>query len=142
MTNWTTEKQPFGANHVPLIAGLASDGSNVAVPIAVDPVTGRVLVNATGGGGGSTTSANVYTGQQTAGTAATALTGTSTALVNGIIVKALTTNTATLYVGAAGVSSSTGFPLSPGESTSIAVSNLNLVYVIGNNTDKVSWIGN
>lgn len=48
MANWTNESQPFGQNRAPLLTGWASDGSNVGVPVAVDPATGRLLVNSTG----------------------------------------------------------------------------------------------
>lgn len=51
---WTNEKQPFGANRAPLLTGLASDGSGVGVPVAVDPVTGAILTEGGGGGGSAT----------------------------------------------------------------------------------------
>lgn len=54
MAIWTTEPQPFGKNHVPALMGWASDGSNVGVPIAVDPATGAVLTEGSGGGGSAT----------------------------------------------------------------------------------------
>lgn len=43
MTNWTNEPQPFGANHVPLLAGTSSVDGVTPVPVAVDPTTGGVL---------------------------------------------------------------------------------------------------
>src|SRR6266516_4720956 len=88
---------------------------------------------------GATTNANVYTGQQTAGGSATQF-ASSLALSNGIIIKALATNTGTVYIGASSVSSSTGVPLTAGDAVSIAVSDLSLMYVTGNGTDRISWI--
>jgi hypothetical protein len=75
MSNWTTEKQPFGPNRAPLLSGLASDGSDVAIPVAVDPTTGRLLVNATGSSGG--TSSTFGAAFPTLGTAVGASDGTN-----------------------------------------------------------------
>lgn len=83
----------------------------------------------------------IYSGQQTTTTAAAAL--PSQALVNGAIIKALGTNVSTVYVGPAGVTTSNGYPLGPGEAISYATSNLSLIYIIGQNTsDKVAFTGN
>lgn len=54
MVNWTTEPQPFGANHVPLIEGLSSVDGTTPVPIAVDPTSGALLASVVSGGGGGT----------------------------------------------------------------------------------------
>lgn len=51
MANWTTKKQPFGANHVPLLEGLSSTDGITPVPVAVDPATGAILTE--GGGAGT-----------------------------------------------------------------------------------------
>lgn len=48
MSNWTTEPQPFGPNHAPLLEGLSSDDGKTPVPVAVDPATGRILVSSSG----------------------------------------------------------------------------------------------
>ena len=48
---WTTEAQPFGANHVPLITALSSVDGITPVPIAADPTTGGLLIS--GGGAGT-----------------------------------------------------------------------------------------
>lgn len=50
---WTNEKNPFGQNRTPILMGWANDSSNTAVPLAADPATGRLLVNATGSSGGT-----------------------------------------------------------------------------------------
>lgn len=43
MAVWTTSSNPFGDNRTPGLLGLASDGSGVMVPVAVDPTTGAVI---------------------------------------------------------------------------------------------------
>jgi hypothetical protein len=45
---WSNEPQPFGANHAPLLTGVSSSDGKTAIPVAVDPATGRLLTNATG----------------------------------------------------------------------------------------------
>lgn len=83
----------------------------------------------------------VYSGQQTATVSATAL--PAQALTNGVVVTALSTNTGTIYIGPAGVTSSTGYPLVAGQSISYSVSNLNAVYILDSvTTDKVAFTGN
>lgn len=49
--------------------------------------------------------------------------------VTGVIIRALSTNTGTIYVGNATVASSNGFPLLMGEAISIPINNLNKVYI-------------
>ncbi len=81
------------------------------------------------------------TGQQTLTTTAVAL--PAAALQNGLIVTALPANTGTVYVGAAGVTSSSGYPLTAGQSISFAVANASGISIIGTNaTDKVAFAGN
>lgn len=106
--------------------------------------TGGILnTSGGGGGGGSGTNTNIYGNQTTSNTTAVQLSATSHALSNGLIIQALSTNVASVFIGASAVTTSTGFELQPGQATSIAVSNQNLPYVIGSNsTDGVCWIGN
>jgi hypothetical protein len=83
----------------------------------------------------------IYSGQQATTTSAAAL--PSQALVNGVIIKAKTTNTAVVYVGPSGVTASTGYPLAAGEAISYGATNLSTIYIIGANTsDGVSFTGN
>ena len=85
--------------------------------------------------------ATAYSGQQTLTLSAAAL--PSQALVNGIVLTAKTSNTGTVYVGPAGVTTATGYPLIGGQSISYGVTNLNALYVIGTNTsDVVTFTGN
>lgn len=58
-----------------MLTGLASDGSDTAIPVAVDPTTGRLLVNATGSSGG--TSSTFGATFPTTGTAVGASDGTN-----------------------------------------------------------------
>jgi len=65
-----------------------------------------------------------------------------------VIVKAFPDNTGSVYIGTSDVTTSTGYPLSPGEEFqfSPALGNLNRtpkpkdVYVIGSNGDNAAWI--
>ena len=123
---WTPESQPFGTNRAPLLTGLASDGSLVPVPVAVDPATGRLLTSTTGGGSSPTT---IFNGKTTVTTAGTRVTLASSQAVQSITVKALAANTGTIYVGNATVSSSNGFQLAAGDSVSFDLSNLNTVNI-------------
>lgn len=85
--------------------------------------------------------ASPITGQQTLATTAAAL--PANALQNGLIVTALPANTGTVYVGAAGVTAGSGYPLSAGQSMSFAIANASGIAIIGTNaTDKVAFAGN
>lgn len=56
-------------------------------------------------------------------------------------VQALPANTISVYVGASGVTTSTGFPLGPGQSFCGPVNNTNLIYVVASTTGaSVAWI--
>jgi len=92
--------------------------------------------------GGNALPGNVVSGQQAASASAAALPGQ--ALVNGISVIALPTNTGTIYIGGAGVTTGTGYPLAPGQAAGFLVSNLNALYIIGagGSVGSVAWVGN
>lgn len=72
-----------------------------------------------------------------AAAAATQLTAASTPC-RAVVVRALRANTGNVRVGGAGVLVGSGAELSAGDSVSLAVSNVNLIYVFGNGTDKCS----
>ena len=79
-------------------------------------------------------------GQQSVTTTATAL--PANALQNGLIVTAAATNAGVVYVGPAGITTSTGYPLSPGMSMSYAVANSSGISILGTiTTDKVEYTG-
>ena len=87
-----------------------------------------------------TPSATINIGQTTSAVTATQLTASSIAMTNGIVIQALSTNTASVFIGNSSVTTANGFELTAGSSLTISPSNINLVYVIGSNaTDKVCW---
>lgn len=78
--------------------------------------------------------------QQT--TTAAAVRMATFALTTQVTLHANKANAADVAVGPSGVSLTTGYLLSPGESVTLPIQNVNLLYLIGANTsDKVSWIG-
>jgi hypothetical protein len=82
--------------------------------------------------------ATIYAGTQTASLSATAL--PSQNLVNGVVLKAPSSNSGAIFVGPSG---SVVFPLNPGESISYAVSNLSAIEMLGANaTDILTFTGN
>ena len=83
-------------------------------------------------------------GQTLAGSSAEALSATSIPC-QGVLVKAPSTNAATIYVGKSDVTTdyadtTGGFPLEPGESVGVPCRNVNEVFVRGTAADKVAWI--
>ena len=73
----------------------------------------------------------------TAAASATQLTSSSTAC-KAVLVVSLAANTGKIRVGDSNVSASRGAELSAGDAVVLMVSNVNLVYVFGNASDKVS----
>ena len=73
----------------------------------------------------------------TAAAAATQLVVASTPC-KGVAVESLAANTGTIRVGDSSVSASRGVEMSKGDAVVLDVTNVNLVYVYGNGTDKVS----
>jgi len=83
----------------------------------------------------------IYAGTKTAPTV-TAEAIASSQAIHSVTVKALSTNTVAVYVGATGCTVAAGFELLAGESISLDVDNLNLVYCIsGNASQVVRYIG-
>lgn len=76
-------------NHVPVALGVSSVDGVTTLPFKIDPVTGRLLVDASGGGGsGTVTSVSVVSANGFAGTVATATTTpaiTLTTTITGIL---------------------------------------------------------
>lgn len=153
---WPTNYAPVSNNTAPLLTGLSSEttsyGNAVSVPVAVNPNTGELLVNSTttitgtvavtesGTWDVGTTSASVNVGQTTSGTTAVQLDASSIASTNGILVQALSTNTASVFIGGSGVTTSTGFELQAGQAVPFTCNNITNLYVVGSNTtDKVCW---
>jgi len=87
-----------------------------------------------------TTTAVVNVGQRTVNTTAVQVSASSTVPTNGIIIRALSTNAASIFVGGSGVTTSTGYELVAGESVSFTC-NLNTLYIISvaSTTDNICW---
>lgn len=83
-------------------------------------------------------------GRKTVTTAGTAvLLIDNSTKTDAIIIKALISNVGDIYVGTSGVSSSTGFPISPGEGITITANNAvtNIYINATSNGDGVAYIG-
>ncbi|CAB4132667.1 hypothetical protein UFOVP253_48 [uncultured Caudovirales phage] len=87
-----------------------------------------------------TKTATVNVGQQTVNTTAVQITAASTVPTNGIIIGALSTNAASIFIGGSGVTTSNGAELQPGSSLPFTA-NLNALYIISasSTTDKIWW---
>jgi len=89
-----------------------------------------------------TIGAGVLTGQTSIAVTNTAVqmsTNTSQ-LKNGVIVQALSGNSDSIYIGASGVTTSTGFELQAGQATSLATDKLSNIYVNGTSGDGICYI--
>lgn len=125
--------QQLAASSLPVV--LTAAQLNVLTPptaVALNPG-----VNAVGTVG--TTPAIVNVGQKASNITAVQLSAASTVPTNGIIVQAISTNTASVFIGGLGVLTSTGYELQAGQAAPFTA-NLNTLYVIGTNgTDRVCW---
>lgn len=96
--------------------------------VSIDPATGSAS-----SGGTSGRAAIAF--RQTCTASAVAM--ASNALQNGVVIKALSTNGGTAYLGPAGVTTSTGYPLAAGEAISYGVANTSQLYLICSDTSSV-----
>lgn len=84
----------------------------------------------------------IYNGQKTVTTAGTQVVLAASQAVKSVTVKALSTNTGLIFVGATGVSSSNGYVLSARESISLDISNLATVFINSSlDGEGVSYLG-
>lgn len=61
--------------------------------------------------------------------------------INSVVIKALSTNTGTIWVGGSAVTSANGFELSASDSVSISVNNLNLLWIVSTvNNEGISYL--
>lgn len=80
-------------------------------------------------------------GAGTAGTAASTL-GTASKDIIQVSIRAAANNSGTVYVGGSGVTTSTGWPLTAGESVDIGISKAEAVYVIASAASQAyRWLG-
>ncbi len=125
-------------NRVVTLIGVSSDGSQVPIQVEVDPSTGRLLVQSVGSSG--TTAAAINVGQAVLGSSSTQLTASSIVSTNGILVQALSTNAASVYIAGSGVLTTTGYELQAGQAVPFTCANANLLYGISTNgTDGVCF---
>ena len=80
---------------------------------------------------------NLSTGQTTMDGSAVQLTD---ALASEVILTALKANSAALYVGGASVASGNGLEIAPGNSVTVHVAHVAMLYASGANGDKLSWL--
>lgn len=124
---------------------------NASIYVGVAPVSGTapVPISATTAANSNTNAITVtvslptaiLSGQQAVTASATAL-ATNT-LAKGIVVEAKSTNAISVYVGATGVTTSTGLELPPGASATFQVTNSNAIFVVAATTGAtVTWAGN
>ncbi len=71
----------------------------------------------------------IFTGKAIVVTPGSKITLGASQIIKSITIKALSTNTGIIYIGAITTSSTTGFQLSAGDSLSFDIANLNLVYI-------------
>ena len=116
---------------------LANDGSGDILQARIDPSTYRLLVNSTITGNLSIAPlTTVYNGSKTVPTG-TAEAIASSQAISSVTIKALSTNTAAVYVGATGCTTANGFELLAGESVSLDIDNLADVFVISGSASQV-----
>ena len=114
-----------------------SNGNETIVPLMADPITNRLLVNSTITGNISISPlTTVYNGFKTVPTGTAEAIAASQA-ISSITIKALSTNTVSIYVGATGVTTSTGFELEAGDSISLDIDNSADVFVISGSASQV-----
>lgn len=68
---------------------------------------------------------------------------TSDRIAYGVIVKALSTNTVSVYLGGSGVTTSNGLELAPGQSMTIPVTDPALIYCIAGSSSqklRIGWV--
>jgi hypothetical protein len=119
------------------IAPLVSSTDSIA---AVQSGAWTAAATQSGAWNTGTASRAPSTGQTNLAASATGLNAGSIASTNGIIVRAMSANAAKVYIGASGVSTSTGYELSPGEQVVFTAANINVLYGISTNgTDDVCW---
>ena len=84
----------------------------------------------------------VYTGKKTVPTAGTPVVLAAAQPVTSVTVKALSTNTGTIYVGNSAVASTNGFQLAKSDSVSLDILDLSTVWIDSSvNGEGVTYLG-
>lgn len=130
--------QPVSAASLPLPTGAATSGNQTTANSSLSSIDTKLSGTLAVTGAVSTVSAVVSVGQKTVNTTAVQIIAGSTIPTNGILIGALSTNTAPIFVGGSGVTTSTGAELLPGASLPFTA-NLNTLYIISvaSTTDKI-----
>lgn len=134
--------QPVSAASLPLPSGASTAANQTTGNSSLSSIDAKLsgtLITSTTGTVGSV-SAVVNVGQQTVNTTAVQISASSTVPTNGILVGALSTNSAPIFIGGSGVTTSNGAELLPGASLPFTC-NLNTLYIrsAASTTDKVYW---
>lgn len=161
--NFTTSLRAVAATGLPAYIGAAiangapidPAGNNIGLPMltadSATPTTGRMMRSSSSGvlvdGSSSLFPTTPGTGLASFTAAQQAVTGTAAALGSNTAkfacLRVLGAGTQAVYVGAAGVATSTGYELSPGDSQCWPVSNTNLLNVIATTTGSTvayDWV--
>lgn len=129
---------PLDNNRRSLLGGVSYLDPSVLVAGTFDPSTGAQLVAVTQNA--SSLPTTPINGQKSVTTSASSI-GTAT-FTEGVVVKALSTNTASIFVGDSNITTSTGYELIAGECVSLPVRTLANIYCISSTgTQTLSYIG-
>lgn len=131
-----------GGNLATLAGTVAASKVNVNVSnatLAVTQSTSPWVVSGTVTANPTTPTA-LFTGQTLVAVTNTAVAISGSQAVSGIIVQALSGNAGNVVVGPSGITTSTGFELQPGQATSVAIDNLNKLFVNGTAGDGITYI--
>lgn len=136
----TTFSAPTDANRNRVLLGVSEADGETPLALEINPNTGRALVDAEVTVSPAELPAALVNNQQTVTASAAAL--PSGTLTQGVILESLSSNTVSVFVGGAGVTTSTGYELQPGASVGIAVNNTDAIYVVcATGSPVVTWIG-
>jgi len=136
----TTYSAPTDANRRPVMMAVSAADSVTPLPLEIDPNTGALLVGATVTVAAADLPTVVVSGQQTVTTSAAAMpTGARTQCV---LLEALSTNTVSIFVGPATVTTSTGIEIQPGGLLSVPISDTSKLYVIcASGSPVITYLG-
>lgn len=133
--------QPVSVASLPLPTGAATSASQTTGNSSLSSIDSKLsgTLSVTGSSVGSSSGA-VNVGQQTVNTTAVQISASSTVPTNGMLIGALSTNTASIFIGGSGVTTSNGAELLPGASLPFTC-NLNTLYIrsVASTTDKIWW---
>lgn len=122
---------------------MGDDGTNIQ-SVKVD-TSGVLAIQDNGGsltvdGTVGSASGAINVGQKAVSTAAVQISASSTVPTNGVIIGALSTNAASIFIGGSGVTTTTGAEITAGSSLPFTC-NLNTLYIISasSTTDKIWW---